>query len=58
MPQIAVPSRPVKRFAGQDKIVQSGILNLPSEAHLGHLSETLLKRLSGRGGCGRLQGSG
>lgn len=45
MTQIAVLSRLVKWFAGQDEIVQASILNLLSEAHLGDLSQILLKRL-------------
>jgi hypothetical protein len=48
MTQIAVLSRLVKWFAAQDEIVQASVLNLLSEAHLGDLSEILLKRLSAR----------
>ena len=48
MTQIAVLSRLVKWFANQDEIVQASVLNLLSEAHLGDLSQILLKRLSAK----------
>lgn len=48
MTQIAVLSRLVTWFASQNDVVQASVLNLLSEARLDDLSQSLLKRLSGR----------
>src|SRR3954447_323932 len=46
MTQIAVLSRLVKWFAGQDEVVQASVLNLLSDEMLGDLGQTLHQRLA------------
>ena len=53
MTQIAVLSRLVKWFVGQDEVVQASVLGLMSQEYLGDLSQSLLKRMAGKSGDSR-----